>query len=250
MIGQLLNSIGQVWSQRIASKTAERNTDLTNQANRELAEYQYQKNLENWHMQNAYNTPEAQMKRFKDAGLNPNLIYGQGNAGNASEIKGYQAPRMEYNYKPSFDPLNVISAFQNFQLQRAQIDNVKADTELKSANAQYRSESMKDALDLLYERRLITSQQREKMATELGWYNADIGWTPQRKGQQLLESQLTARQENIKRTRQDTERLFYDTKMKEAMSNFYDINFWSKIAQGFGLKLPSMNLNLNRKNRR
>lgn len=32
--------------------------------------------------QNAYNTPSAQMQRFEDAGLNPNLVYGLGNNGN------------------------------------------------------------------------------------------------------------------------------------------------------------------------
>ena len=34
--------------------------------------------------QNWYNSPAQQMYRFKQAGLNPNLIYGQGNAGNWS----------------------------------------------------------------------------------------------------------------------------------------------------------------------
>jgi len=32
--------------------------------------------------QNAYNAPVAQMQRYRDAGLNPNLIYGQGTPGN------------------------------------------------------------------------------------------------------------------------------------------------------------------------
>lgn len=36
-------------------------------------------NLELWNLQNEYNTPAAQMKRFQDAGLNPNLIYSQQN---------------------------------------------------------------------------------------------------------------------------------------------------------------------------
>ena len=35
-----------------------------------------QQNIKFWNMQNAYNTPKEQMKRLKDAGLNPNLIYG------------------------------------------------------------------------------------------------------------------------------------------------------------------------------
>lgn len=44
--------------------------------------------VEMWKMQQDYNTPAAQMQRFKEAGLNPNLIYSQGNAGNASSAPG------------------------------------------------------------------------------------------------------------------------------------------------------------------
>ena len=36
-------------------------------------------NIRLWNMNNAYNTPKAQMQRFKEANLNPNLIYGQTN---------------------------------------------------------------------------------------------------------------------------------------------------------------------------
>lgn len=36
--------------------------------------------------QNEYNSPASQMARFKEAGLNPNLVYTQGNSGNMSPI--------------------------------------------------------------------------------------------------------------------------------------------------------------------
>lgn len=38
-----------------------------------------QNNIQLWNMQNAYNTPAAQMQRLQDAGLNPNLAYGTAN---------------------------------------------------------------------------------------------------------------------------------------------------------------------------
>jgi len=37
----------------------------------------YQRQVELWNMQNKYNSPAAQMARYADAGLNPNLIYSQ-----------------------------------------------------------------------------------------------------------------------------------------------------------------------------
>lgn len=36
----------------------------------------YQRSMDHYHQVNAYNTPKEQMKRTKEAGLNPNLIYG------------------------------------------------------------------------------------------------------------------------------------------------------------------------------
>lgn len=37
-------------------------------------------------IQNAYNHPAQQMKRWREAGMNPNLVYTQGNSGNMSPI--------------------------------------------------------------------------------------------------------------------------------------------------------------------
>lgn len=53
-------------------------------ANMDLARYQNDFNYRMWQENNAYNTPSAQMQRFRDAGLNPALMYGQGNPGSSS----------------------------------------------------------------------------------------------------------------------------------------------------------------------
>lgn len=48
-----------------------------------------------WNRQNAYNTPAMQMKRLREAGLNPALMYGQGNTGNAEKALPYQQAQMQ-----------------------------------------------------------------------------------------------------------------------------------------------------------
>ena len=62
-------------------------TGNMNKKNRKFAREQYatqrRDSLADWHMQNAYNSPEQQMARYKAAGLNPNLIYGHGTDANA-----------------------------------------------------------------------------------------------------------------------------------------------------------------------
>lgn len=46
--------------------------------NEKMYARQRQDALADWAMQNAYNSPAEQMKRLKEAGLNPNLVYGHG----------------------------------------------------------------------------------------------------------------------------------------------------------------------------
>lgn len=43
---------------------------------KKLMDYQNEINVRNWERVNAYNSPKAQMSRYVDAGLNPNLVYG------------------------------------------------------------------------------------------------------------------------------------------------------------------------------
>ena len=55
--------------------------------------WQNWQNKRNWAATNAYNDPSQQVARYRNAGLSPNLIYGNGqsSAGNASTIAPYQS---------------------------------------------------------------------------------------------------------------------------------------------------------------
>lgn len=69
--------------------------------------------LDMWNLQNQYNTPSAQMQRFKDAGLNPMLIYQQGSPGNASSAPGTHTPNFDIH--PQQDKMAKIqTALQMF----------------------------------------------------------------------------------------------------------------------------------------
>lgn len=90
-------------------------TVLTNQENRNMANIANKWNVEQWERANEYNKPVNQMARFQEAGLNPHLIYGQGNAGNASSVPAaniarYQAPRMDFP-----EVASVVGAYMNFR---------------------------------------------------------------------------------------------------------------------------------------
>ncbi|AXH73438.1 MAG: DNA pilot protein [Microviridae sp.] len=143
----MLAALANIASTWIQSRTAKQNTDLTNKANKELAEYSYSKDLEMWNKTNEYNLPSSQMSRLKQAGLNPNLIYGSGGATTqAATMPKYNAPTMSYNYKPAIDPLAILGAYQDFKISNAQLDNVKAETETKNLTNAYLASSMGDRL--------------------------------------------------------------------------------------------------------
>lgn len=85
-----------------------------------------------WSLENFYNSPAQQMKRFQEAGLNPHLIYGQMNEGGGISTPSPQS----YNPQPLRpgdsvgDALNAIMLTTDLEMKQAQIDNVRAQNEV------------------------------------------------------------------------------------------------------------------------
>lgn len=79
-----------------------------------------------WDKQNAYNHPVQQMARLKEAGLNPNMVYGggpQGATGMASEIpRGQQQlPQISFG-----NPMDAMLKYQQIKQSQAQESNLTA----------------------------------------------------------------------------------------------------------------------------
>lgn len=139
VIGPALNAVAGYFGQKSSNNRNLQQVMMANQANRELAEYQAQYNERMWHMQNEYNSPSAQMERYASAGLNPNLVYGQGNNGNASNYPTYDRPTMQAGQVSPYtgwnlgltDVIQNALAFKNakLDLERKQIENDKATSE-------------------------------------------------------------------------------------------------------------------------
>lgn len=105
------------------------------QYNLMLAKQQNQWNLEQWNRENAYNDPTAQMQRLRNAGLNPDLVYGSGSAANLS------APSPEMTAGEGSLPVDMSAIGRKRTIGETimaaqQIANVQADTEKKKADIQ------------------------------------------------------------------------------------------------------------------
>lgn len=100
---------------------------------RQLQDYERMKadNREFWDIQNKYNSPEEQMNRLRQAGLNPNLVYGKGADNTASVIATSKMPEGSDRIVPRIDPMAYAQAKtmgQQLKMQQAQTDNVLQDT--------------------------------------------------------------------------------------------------------------------------
>lgn len=117
--GQLLNSSMNYAAQSSINRKTQR-------YNREMYDKQRQDALADWTMQNEYNSPMSQMARLREAGLNPNLVYGKGADNTSGAVRSSQAPA--WNPKAAevdINPSNSLSLFYDLQMKEAQIDNLK-----------------------------------------------------------------------------------------------------------------------------
>jgi len=137
----------------------------TNYLNMKFSEKMYNRQradaIEFWNMQNAYNSPEQQMSRFKAAGLNPHLIYGQGNSGNAAPIPtpdtmpvNFREPRFEGGSRP--DVANALLLAADLRIKGAQADNLEEQNEVIRQDALLRRwQAERAGFDLDFEKSLV-----------------------------------------------------------------------------------------------
>lgn len=118
------------------------NNGMSRRFSREMYGRQYDDSIKFWQLQNAYNSPEQQMQRFRDAGLNPHLIYGQGNPGNAGNIQlpdvtpvDFRAPRFEGG-RP--DVMQNMLAMADLRIKNAQADNLLVQNQVIREEAFYK----------------------------------------------------------------------------------------------------------------
>lgn len=125
----------------------------TNRQNRNFSREMYwrqrEDSLADWNMQNEYNSPAAQMDRLMSAGLNPNLVYGNGATAMSGQMpRSANAPAANAQ-APQVD---LQSGFMGY-----------ADIMMKTNQADLVAEQKK----LVAEQALLASMNQMKVATEI-----------------------------------------------------------------------------------
>ncbi len=156
-----------------------------------MAQFAYANNLAMWHRQNEYNSPANQLARYQDAGLNPNLMYGNISSGNATQMPQMQKPntyvektfaqRLQENLAP------VLNFFQGY----SQVKKDEAQINLLNSQASYvdqqRQESFNRTNYWLHHAGLEGLNYEEKQAArqyfaDNAYYNNEILHSNYRQG--------------------------------------------------------------------
>lgn len=98
---------------------------------RQMYDQQTKDNLAQWERVNEYNSPAAMMQRYKDAGLNPAMMYGNGGGGGTAQ--SIPTPDVQTPQYRTPEWGNAISAagtsfqaYYDMTIKQAQLDNLEA----------------------------------------------------------------------------------------------------------------------------
>lgn len=127
MWGAIIAGIVALVGTLITTSQQKKNTERQIESNKSLAQFQADANEKYLAQQNEYNKPANQMARFQEAGLNPNLIYGQGSPGNQSQSLSYPDIKPA-DYQTRATAQDTIATFNQTRLASSQVQAQNAST--------------------------------------------------------------------------------------------------------------------------
>lgn len=157
-----------------------------------LEMYNRQRNdaLTDWARENAYNSPAAQMKRLEDAGLNPNLVYGNGAVATGGDIRSANAPHWSPE-APQVDLSGIgteLGRYHQIRLQDAQVNNLEAQKAVAEQDALLKASQVN-----------LTTAQASKIAQDTA-----IGAPTAARAEEIAKISLDAQKANLQKTLVDT----------------------------------------------
>lgn len=153
--------------------------EAANDLSRELQQQQLDWNEKMWNLNNEYNTPAAQIARMQDAGLNPNLMYGQGTPGNSSSPASSVSPPhiRPVNYMQGLigmpDSMLKIAQAKYIDAQREKVENTTIPHDTYLAGFTARTEKDKAAVEQLNASKSYLQNLADFTKMQENYYGAD-----------------------------------------------------------------------------
>lgn len=168
-IGAIAPAVVSGVSSIFGSSSAKRQNQRAFDFQREMFDKQGQRELQYWNMQNQYNSPQAQMKRLQEAGLNPNLVYGNGADAQSAKLSAGAAPSAPSQRSEALDLQSVAQTALASQQLKANIDQTVAQTQAIKQNTaigSFELEAKKQLGQSTFTRALAAKVQNASMQDE------------------------------------------------------------------------------------
>jgi len=144
----IASAVASLIGMGMVSRSNKKSQEKQNRLDREHEEYMYnmqkQDSLDAWNRTNAYNSPEEQMNRLRQAGLNPNLVYGKG-ADTTAQTLSTPKPTPSSKNAPMLDAnalnasmgnvSNKLMEYYDVKRTQAQTDNLNEQNALMKKEA-------------------------------------------------------------------------------------------------------------------
>jgi hypothetical protein len=210
-------------------------TLYTNAQNRQFSQQMYDRQradaLTDWDKQNKYNSPSQQMQRYKEAGLNPNLIYGQ--MSNSAAIRSTDMKHPDFVAPKLQNTGQVMNNYIDLKLKEQQLSNDKQAGELLRQQTRGKELENQNVIDQTpyiaeerFQRSRLTGKQvdsimedinnkkqmnpllRDKVSNDISTMTQNRLWQNLTQPQQIAVSRATTKLIEAKISGQDIENLF------------------------------------------
>lgn len=201
LIPAAVSAVGSFFGSLFGANKQDKINQEQMQFSREMYERQRQDNLFDYNMQNEYNSPVNVMKRLREAGLNPNMVYGHGQAvAQAAPLKGADSPKWNPTAR-AVDPgaaLNTgLNMYMDISQREAQTDNLKAQN------------------TILLQDSLLKKAQTDKTNIEVLRDQLDLN-----RGTELYQYSLDMYKQQLRKLSLDADKAFYDTGLSDLENRF------------------------------
>lgn len=226
LVGGAISSGVQAKAQREANETNLKIARETNQANLDIAQMnndynqkQFEKqiayNWDMWNANNEYNTAANQAARFKEAGLNPAMMMGSGNAGTASSAGSVSPPTaspvtMQGSTVQPVDGWSKV--FENMAGLAQMVEGIRG---MRADNA------IKDAEALFAKRKFLAEVQRMESEAKSGKARAKVDEKYSEMYDTILDNEITQKENDI--AIQGVQKQILDTQL--FMEDYRAMNF-------------------------
>ena len=159
LIGSGIGALASIYTNQQNIKYQQQANEQNIQLQKDINQQNIDEQWKMWNATNEYNSPVAQMARYREAGLNPNLIYGQSNTAQSMNVGTASAPQVQSKTVDYNQMASIASSYLSLLSQKKSIE--KQDIENKIAGATFDDVVNQSHLNIQHLEKMLTKVDNE-----------------------------------------------------------------------------------------